>query len=56
MGTRQGEKCRAMVIYVDDQELGWTAVESRAGQRPAALVVLLHGYGANGDDLIPLGR
>lgn len=26
----------------------------RAG-RPSAVVVLLHGYGANGDDLIPLG-
>src|SRR5258706_11393771 len=25
------------------------------GGRPSALVVLLHGYGANGDDLIALG-
>jgi len=25
------------------------------GRAPTALVVLLHGYGANGDDLIPLG-
>ena len=28
---------------------------SRAGGRASALVVLLHGYGANGDDLIALG-
>src|SRR5262245_33664910 len=26
------------------------------GRRPSALVVLLHGYGANGDDLIALGE
>jgi phospholipase/carboxylesterase len=36
------------------RELDGPRLEPR-GRAPSALVVLLHGYGANGDDLIPLG-
>jgi phospholipase/carboxylesterase len=36
------------------RELDGPRLEPR-GRAPTALVVLLHGYGANGDDLIPLG-
>ena len=31
-------------------------IEPQAGAKATALVVFLHGYGANGDDLIELGR
>ncbi len=31
-------------------------IEPQAGAKATSLVVFLHGYGANGDDLIELGR